>query len=91
MAVSKTAQAEIPASSLHLQAGALWTLRRNGRLIECTLHLDNSGRVEAQIRRDGELCAVTRCDGLAGALAHGNQLRSDLMATGGWQVCPTAR
>lgn len=84
--MSKTAQAEVPASFRHLQTGALWTLQRNGGLIECTVYLDASGRVEAQIRRDGELCAATRFADVAGALAHGHQLRSDLIATGGWQV-----
>ena len=91
MAVRKTAQAEVPESFMHLQAGALWTLERNGHVIECTLQLDATGPVEAQIRRDGELCAITQFEDLAGALAHGHQLRSDLMGTGGWRVCATTR
>jgi hypothetical protein len=65
----------------------MWTLERNGRFIECTLRVDGAGRIEAQIRRDGELCAVTHFDDLAGALTHAHQLRSDLMGTGGWQIC----
>ena len=91
MAVRKTAQAEIHPSFTCLQAGALWTLEKDGRFIDCTLHLDATGSVEAHIRRDAEICVITRFDDLAGALGHGHQLRSDLIATGGWQVYAAPR
>jgi hypothetical protein len=73
-----------PASSPEVQAGgSLWTLRKNGRSIECAVHC-GAGRVEVQIRRDGELCAGSAFDEFEKAVAHGNALLLDLHATG-WQ------
>jgi hypothetical protein len=87
MAVSKIAQAELPPSSLELQAGPLWRLQRNGRVMDCTVLAGPTGGFEAHIRRDGALCAAGQFEDLAAALAHGHQLRSDLIATSGWQSC----
>jgi hypothetical protein len=63
--------------------GSLWTLQKNGRSIECALYC-GAGRIEVQIRRDGELCAGSAFDEFEQALAHGQALLLDLHATG-WQ------
>ena len=83
MATSRTESSATTASA-HVQAGdSLWTLRKNGRSIECAVQYD-AGRVEVQICRDGELCAGAHFDQFEQAIAHGRALRLDLQATG-WQ------
>jgi hypothetical protein len=83
MATSRT-ESSSTTGSTHVQAGSsLWTLRKNGRSIECAVHYD-TGSVEVQIWRDGELCAGAHFDEFAQAFAHGHALLLDLQATG-WQ------
>lgn len=84
MATSRMGSNPAPASSAHVQTGgSLWRLQKNGRSIECALQC-GAGRVEVQIRRDGELCAGSAFDEFEQAVAHGNALMLDLHATG-WQ------
>jgi hypothetical protein len=84
MATSRVESNPAPASSSQVQAGgSLWTLRKNGRSIECALRF-GAGRVEVQVRRDGELCAGSAFDEFEQAIAHGNALLLDLYATG-WE------
>ena len=84
MATSRTKSTSTIASSAHIEAGgSLWTLRKNGRSIECGVHC-GVGRVEVQIWRDGELCAEAHFDEFEQAIAHGHALMLDLQSTG-WQ------
>ena len=84
MATSRAESNPTLASLRHVQAGgSLWTLRKNGRSIECAVQCA-AGRVEVQIRRDGELCAGSAFDEFEQVVAHGNALLLDLHATG-WE------
>jgi hypothetical protein len=59
----------------------LWTLRKNGRSIQCAVHSAEE-KVELRIRRDGELCAGSAFEEFDQAVAYGNALLLDLHATG---------
>ncbi len=84
MSTSRMGSNPALAPSAQVQAGgSLWRLQKNGRSIECAVHC-GAGRVEVQIRRDGELCAGSAFDEFEQAVAHGNALMLDLHATG-WQ------
>lgn len=63
---------------------SLWTVTKQGRLIEYALRVGNRG-VEAHIRRDGHVRVVHEFDELDQAVAHGSSLLHDLSANG-WQV-----
>jgi hypothetical protein len=84
MATSRTKSNRNLVSPQVTVGALLWTLRKNGRSIQCAV-LSGVKRVEVQIRRDGELCAGSEFEEFDQAVAYGKALQLDLHATG-WRL-----